>query len=322
MITPFPSAPPRSALPLALCACLLLGCDSGSGDGSLNQLGTDSGLDASGDTGAEVADGATSDTMQAADVAPDTLGDTADDTTAPSGTISIYLTGDATHAAFDDGLSGQTPVDFRIALSAYEVMTSSADPNPQLCFDHGDDAVVADLAQDNLMGQCDTASLNTATYTYGRVRVEWSSYTVQATFHYLGVPYPGSVTFFRAYSQTTYEGESYAPNTGWIAYHGVVDSEIPWTYPAFEGAAPLTMELVDGDMWMTFPYTDPLFIDSSNTDAHWARFHWEIGDAFRWQDKAALGFVDGTWDFTQSAATTESLGLYGVSGYHVTASTD
>ncbi len=299
------------------------GLVAGNVDGQNLQLTDGISTDVVADAAPDSAADAHADTNADADL--DTSADLDADTGAdidPGGTISIYLTGDETPKTFADGLSGQTPTDYVIALSAYQVMTSAADPTPQPCFDLVDQPVEADMATDTLVGTCATAEIQTALYTHGRVRVEWARYTVEGTFHALSTAFPGAITAFRAYSETTYEGTLYPANTGWIRFSGVTETVIPWTYPAVPAVGGVRVDLVDSEAWMSFPYTRPLLVDATSTEAHWARFHWEIKDAFRWADLPLAGYGAGVWDLAQIPSAIETVLMYGVSGYHVTASTD
>ena len=240
----------------------------------------------------------------------------------PSGTISVYLAGDLTAKSFDDGLAGQTPTDFVAAISRYQVLTSADDPSPVDCFHHLDEPTLADLHEDTLVGTCDTATIPTAYYTHGRTRVEWATFTVQATLHGAGLPIAGTYTFFRAYSDTTYGATSYLAGEGFVTFSGSPDVVIPWVYGPPPSVPGTTMEVIDGELWMTFPFTHPLPIDGANSDAHWARSHWAIADAFRWQDLPVLGYSDDVWDVSLVVAGSEPVMLFGISGYYVTSSVD
>ncbi len=245
---------------------------------------------------------------------------TSDASTAGGGTISIYVEGDFTPKTFSDGLAGQTPTHYVIALSEYWVQTSLNDPSPAFCFDTGTSPVEADMYEETLVGTCQTADLPTAVYTHGRVKVEWATYTVSGTLHYQGVPLPGEFTFFRAYSDTTYLGQSYLAGEGTIAYSGATQVSIPTTYDPPLSIPGLNMETVDGAFWMTFPYSQPLAVDQTNTDHHWARFSWQIYEGFRWPDTTATGHTPQIWDVGLTAPETESVLSAGVTGYHTTAS--
>lgn len=238
------------------------------------------------------------------------------------GRISIYLTGDLTERTFEDELYGQTPRDYFIALSAYYVLTSGNDISPDLCFEHGDRPVTADLYEDNLMGSCVTATIPTDIYTHGRVRVDWMRYTVDGTLHYLDYHLPGEFVFFRAYSNTTYGTEFYLAGTGYIEFRGATIIRIPTTSAYTIDLGGVQTELIDGEFWMTFPYRRTLPIDSTSPDNHWARFHWEIYEAFRWEDLDQDNFSEGEWDVTSTIYDGEQIHVPGVTGYHVTASID
>lgn len=238
------------------------------------------------------------------------------------GRIDIYVAGDSTVRTFTDGLSGQTPRDFRIALSKYYAMTSATDPAPALCFDHGIAAVVADLSGDTLVGTCATSSLPTAAYTHGRVRVEWAEYTVSGVLHHLGYPVSGDFTFFRAYSDTVHDGVPMTAGQGIIKF-SVTGTEIPVTYPPALAAAPgITVVTTNGECWMTFVYSHPLLVEQTDPASHWARFTWEIFEGFRWSELALTGYATGVWDVSTAVGGTEYVAVPGATGYYTTASTD
>ena len=262
------------------------------------------------------------------DTTEDVTGDTTEDVTGDfpadvgDGSISIYLTGDSSERAYDDDLAGQTPRGYTLALGDYFIQTSLDDSSPQLCFGADGAAILADLAADNLMGACPTAMIPSAIYTHGRVNVAWVRYTVDGSLHHLGVPYPGEFEFFRAYSDTTFEGDDYSAGEGYAEFHGITNVRVPLVFDdpvEFRGTR---VETTNGRFWMTFPYTEPLPVVQSNTDAHWARMHWHIFEAFRWEDVSALGYVDGVWDISSIAPTVEEVVVPGVSGYHITTSLD
>jgi len=122
---------------------------------------------------------------------------------------------------------------------------------------------------------------------------------------------------------TTYKGKSYKAGTGVFIVQGATTIEIPVTFPPLPDVpGVVSFETVGGAMYMTFVYSRPLFIQQGNPDAHWARFHWKVKDSFRWTDRALAGYAAGAWDVSINPLDTESVAMYGVSGYYVTASTD
>lgn len=239
---------------------------------------------------------------------------------AAAGAISIFVQGDLTDPSFKDGLSGQTPTDYQIAVSRYQVLRSAADPVPVLCFDLGGAAAISNLPGDNLVGSCPTAAVPTGVYTHGRTKVDWARYSVEGTYHAQGTALPGVFTFFRAYSDGTYEGKAYKAGEGKVAFKGAVSAEYPLVYGAPVDAAGVHFDVANGELSMTFQFTHPLPIDQKNTLAHWARFHWSIFDAFRWTDSALPGYQPNVWDV--AATGTETVAMYGFSGYFVTSSVD
>jgi len=289
-------------------------------------------MDVDDGSAADMGDDTAEDTVEdmTMDTAMDTTMDDATDTQddmmelpgGGGGRILIYLAGDQQSKTFNDGLAGQTPTNYEIALSGYQVMTASDDPNPQPCFDHGDAPVVANLAGDTLMGSCPTSMIATAQYTHGRVRVDWLRYQVSGTLHAAGQVLPGQFTFFRAYSAVTFEGQSYQPGEGYLRYAGATTFERPMTFTDTLAWPGVTTELVNGEYWMTFPYGRPLPVVQNSMDEYWARFHWEIFEAFRWQNMSATGFMDGVWDVVPPPGASEQVQMSGVSGFYITTSLD
>ena len=140
--------------------------------------------------------------------------------------------------------------------------------------------------------------------------------------HDLGQSLPGKFTFFRAYSDVTYDGKPYTAGTGTLTYSGIVTVEIPFTYGPLPDMPGVEFETVAGEFFMTFAYTNPLPIVQADTKERWARFHWEVQHSFRWTDLTTAGFQPNVWDVTPQAADAEAVLLHGVSGYHVTSSID
>lgn len=238
------------------------------------------------------------------------------------GSIAIFLAGDLTPANLNDGLSGQTPTNYAMGLSRYEILRSASDPSPTPCFDHGDEPRVAELAGDTLMGSCPTQGVPTAVYTHGRVKLDWVRYTVTGTLHAVGRTLPAQFTFFRAYSDTTYEGVPYRANHGWVRFQGITQVELPQTFPDAPDPPGFHSQKVGGEFLLTFPYLRPLPVVEDDPGEHWARFHWHIHEAFRWEDQAHDGFVDGTWDVSPPPGQPEPVRVFGATGYHITTSLD
>ena len=342
---------------LILCG-LLVGCsdtDDSDGSGDATVVLPDSGRDITVDFGtgpdgtADVTNDATNDATQdlgtdppSPDVDPDTPADLPEDrlpdlpedtgtdtvdTGEPDegrpGYIAIFLAGDASERTFTDSASGQTPQDFEIALSAYYVQTSRYDGSPDLCFDLGDSPTIADMDEDNLIGSCLISSIPTGVYTHGRVKVDWLKYTVDGTLHTGDGSDSGEYELFRAMSNTEYNGTYYAANSGYIAFDGLVDFSLPLTFPPLSaGGMGLDIRLESGKLWMTFPYSGALPIDTTNLDHHWARFHWELFESFRWIDTHLEGHSVGVWDTRYSIDQSEQVVGSGFNGYHITSSLD
>lgn len=237
------------------------------------------------------------------------------------GVIQIFVKGDHTKTTYNDGLAGQTPKDYKIAISRYHIMTS-ATAKPVLCFDHGTNPKITDMSKDTLVGSCDTKSVPDGNYTHGRTKVDWAKFTVDGVYHYLGIKYPGKFTFFRAYSDTVYNKVPYKANTGSVTFSGLTTVSLPIIYGPLPSVPGVSFETKSGEFFMTFRYKKVLPIVQTNTKTHWARFHWKVLESFRWKELSTLGFKSDVWDVTPIAVTSEEVKLHGVSGYHVTSSVD
>lgn len=246
----------------------------------------------------------------------------ATDGAAGVGTITIFVKGDLSKVGFSDGLAGQTPRDYTIALSRYHVLRSADDPAPVLCFDHGPKPALTNIAKDNEVGSCRTSSIPTGPYTHGRTKVDWARYTVDGVYHYLGQKLTGSFTFFRAFSDVVHEGKPFKAGQGTITFSGATKVEIPVTYGPLPPMPGVSFKLQGGELSMTFRYTKPLLIEQQDTHAHWARFNWKIADSFRWADAQGYGYAKGVWDVALLPSSSEQVLLHGVSGYYVTSSKD
>jgi hypothetical protein len=71
-----------------------------------------------------------------------------------------------------------------------------------------------------------------------------------------------------------------------------------------------------------FAYSHPLPVDQTSTDAHWARFTWEIFEGFRWSEFALYGYAVGIWDVSTAVGGTEFVLVPGATGYYTTSSVD
>lgn len=240
----------------------------------------------------------------------------------PTGYINIFVKGDLTKPALSDGLSGQTPQDYYISISRYHILRSASDPSPTLCFDHGNNASLANMHKDTKVGYCATKSIKTGLYTHGRTKVDWARYTVKGVYHYLGQKLAGKFTFFRAYSDSIQGDKVYKAGHGFITFSGVTTVSIPVVYGPLPSIPGVAFETKGGVFTMTFPYSKPLPIKQNNTQTHWARFHWKIGDSFRWADTKLPNYQAGVWDVSPLVMNTEAVKMYGVSGFHVTSSVD
>jgi len=185
--------------------------------------------------------------------------------------------------------------------------------------------VVTNMAKDTLAGTCVTAQIPSAVYTHGRVKVDWSRLSVKGNLHYGGKAFPGTYTFFRAWSDTTVDGKTFKAGQGSVHFKdntGFVDQVIPYVFPALPQMPGVTHITLGGEFLMTFVWSKPLPIAQGNTAAHWARFHWLVYEGFRWTELPLSGYQKGKWDASPVFGATEPVLSAGVTGYKVTSSLD
>lgn len=240
-----------------------------------------------------------------------------------NGSISLYLAGDLSAKSFNDHYVGQTPKAFEVAISQYDIQTSRQAATGVNCFEL-DEPVVADLLQDNLLGSCDTESLPTGEYTHGRVKVEWVRFTVDGTLHTAALATPGEVTFFKAYSETDYDGESYDAGEGWVEFTGLTTQRFPAEFDhSLPSGGGLRAEVIDDEYWLTFPFSSRLPVLQHNNDDHWARLSMEVYESFRWDSRRTFGYDRDAWDVNiYNPSRSEEIMVRGISGYYVTTSMD
>lgn len=260
-----------------------------------------------------------------ADPADEAAGDVdedADGICPDCGAIRIYVAGDDSEKTFTDGLAGQTPFDYFIGVSSFEVLRRADDPAPVPCFDYGADTFSIDLQTDNLVGRCATSSFPLDTYTHGRVKVDWISYRVAGDVHTAAATLSTTFRIFKAFSACDYEEQHYAAGEGWVGYDiGGIAGRIPYVFPEPPALAGVSL-VTDGDAtWMVFPFTHPFVIGADDTAEHWSRMFWEIYESFRWTDVRLDGYAAGRWDVAP-AGTTETPEMFGVSGFHIESSAD
>jgi hypothetical protein len=236
------------------------------------------------------------------------------------GTIGIYVKGELSRPGVADGLAGQTPAAYEVALSRYQILRSATDPSPALCFDHGKNPVVAAMdGGDTLVGTCRTRSVPTGLYTHGRTKVDWARYSIDGVYHLGGQAWSGKFTFFRAFSDVTVASRSFRAGEGTVRF-STLGVEIPVVYPPLTSVPGLRFETLAGELSMTFAYSNPLPILESDQHQHWARFHWMVQDGFRWVDASLPGYQPAVWDVSPLSA--ETVMLYGVWSYFTTSSVD
>ena len=235
---------------------------------------------------------------------------------AGDGTLSIWIRGDLTPQSFSDGLAGQTPKPYTMGLGRFDLMTSSGDPAPVIVFDHGAKPVEVDLLGTTLGGSAKMSALKAGTYTWGRVLLTSSTFTVATTVH-VGVPVGGTIKVQTALSDTTLEGKPWTQGqTSFTFAAGSFQQTLPATLPPLPTTGGGSIVQTGGKTWLVFPFPSPLSVGPSAKD-HKATIVYKVFESFRWQDETKTGYTAKVFDADGLALSFEPVKNFGASGYAV-----
>jgi hypothetical protein len=274
-------------------------------------------LDAStADTSTDGRDGSASPDVVAA--GPDATPSTPDAGAADSGTgnVEVYVVGDLTPKSFPDaGVSGQTPNPNVMGLARFDLMLSSTDPTPAKVLDLGAQWIPVDMLGRTLAGVASSDAIPPATYTWGRVLLTMSRFTVDAQIHQGAYSVPGKLTVTTALSDTTIDG------TAWPKGKAVYDVTAAGNHSSASGTLPplpstaggMTVE-ENGHTWLVFPVSPPFVIAQGDKTLHKVDIVYDVYQSFRWQELPTPGFTLGAFDI-DAAGTFEPVVNFGATGY-------
>lgn len=232
------------------------------------------------------------------------------------GTLSIWIRGDLTPASFGDGLAGQTPKPYTMGLGRFDLMTSSADPNPVTVFDHGAKPVEVDLLGLTLGGSAKLSALKGGSYGWGRVLLTSSTFTVATTVH-VGIPVGGTIKVQTALSDTTLEGKAWTQGqTTFTFAAGSFQQTLPAALPPLPTTGGGSVVQTGGKTWLVFPFPSPLSIGPSAKD-HKATIVYKVFESFRWQDETKAGYAAKVFDVDGLALSFEPVKNFGATGYAI-----
>lgn len=235
---------------------------------------------------------------------------------AESGTLSIWIRGDLTPTSFSDGLAGQTPKPYTMGLGRFDLMTSSADPSPVTVFDHGTKPVEVDLLGLTLGGSAKLSALKPGSYSWGRVLLTSSTFTVATTVH-VGVPVGGTIKVQTALSDTTLEGKPWTQGqTTFTFAAGSFQQTLPATLPPLPTTGGGSIVQTGGRTWLVFPFPTPLSVGPSAKD-HKATIVYKVFESFRWQDEVKAGYTAKVFDVDGLALSFEPVKSFGATGYAI-----
>lgn len=305
-------------LTLGVVACGRLdGVDHSAGaDGGA--ASSDGGLAAGGDGGALTGDGGV------------VTGDGG--SVAAAGDLEIYVAGDLTPKTLTDGLAGQTPHEYKMALATFQLLRSATDSAPVTVFTYaGNNDVEADILGRTLVGRASMASLPVQTYTHARSRLTRTRVTVDATVHTSGVAIPGTLTIVGVYSCNGCSYRYTDPESGSVLSPGQAAftfrsmgsrvtqvGELP-PLPATAGGQ--VVQDTEGT-WLVFPLPFPFVPPTPQhltnpADVCRATITYDVASSFRWRDETRTGYTTSTFDVEPGTFHYEPVVNFGATGYRV-----
>ena len=250
----------------------------------------------------------------------DSTGGDSDERTGAQYSLSIYVKGDTTAHTFTDGYSGQTPKNYFMGVTRFDLMLSAQDMNPVPVFDTGDVFTEMDMLSTTLAGTARLIDIPPATYTHGRVRLASLRADVDATVHLAGggYSYATTGTVNAALADVTIDG---TPRTkGWALFSASVPFvgpvSIETTLPPLPDNQGATVVDDGTATWLVFEFLTPLVVDYHVTAAKKATIIFDVYESFRWEELTTAGYTTGVFDVSQDGSF-EPVHNFGANSYSI-----
>lgn len=227
-------------------------------------------------------------------------------------TLYIYVEADLTEKTFTDGLSGQTPKNYTMALARFDVMTSASDTSPVTIFDHGNAPRDVDMLGRTLAGTARMSSLPAGTYSHGRVKLVSASFDVDATVHAMGNHMPGTISVFAALSDHNDGTKDWTQGQAEYTF-SLYPTPMAAVIPALPSTVGGQVVQEDGETWLVFEFDQPMTLSPDITQDINATMVFEVFESFRWEDQDLTDYTDGVLDTT--AVSSEPVLNFGATGY-------
>lgn len=234
----------------------------------------------------------------------------------PEFALDIYVEGDSSATTIDDGYAGQTPTNYTMGVSRFDLMLSDSDPNPVTVFDHGDQYVEVDMTASTLVGTGDLTQIPPNLYSHGRALLTMTRFDVNTTVHVNPVAVPGTVTVTAALSDTTIDGQG--RSQGWVQYTFNIAGGVTTvgTLPQLPSTAGGTIVQEGGNTWLVFPLDTPMLIIPAPGTDHSATIIYQIFESFRWEDQNGNGYTADVFDAAADGAH-EPVMNFGATDYEI-----
>jgi hypothetical protein len=217
--------------------------------------------------------------------------------------VSIMVRGTTAPFAHADRLSGATPTKQIVALRSLYLLRSPTDANPVKVFDHGADAVEADLitGAPTEVATVVAKTLPAGVFTVAKAGVAYVRYSVRARMHSV-VALDGHYDNVQSLSDgAVIDGVvrdkghfRYAFVSNGVTYGTLEGEDAP--VPAVVSSGGLTLDTSGAQSFYVFPVQ--LAIDPNVAMDHEVLLELNVRESFRWQDQTAVGYAPGVFDTT------------------------
>jgi hypothetical protein len=235
--------------------------------------------------------------------------------------INIFIAGELTPIQFHDNLSGQTPKNYFVGIQKYEILRTRSDPSPVTVFDFGDKFQRVSMLERQFVGFGHVANMPNGTYDYGRTTIVFMEFDVNSTAHAYNMSIPGDLHVYYAIGNHT-DSNGKEHKIGDVSgYFNAVGQKIP-----YNAHHPVNFSLSDPDTGVDTSTGKTLFlfklerpiIKEAMTDHLDTTLHFNIFEAFRWQDIDKTNYKPNIFDISSVITENEPVLRYGANHYRVT----
>jgi hypothetical protein len=204
------------------------------------------------------------------------------------------------------GGAEETPTDQRLGLLGLSLMTSKTDPSPVVVFDNTTPVDTPyNAGSSTVIGSAPASSLKAGTYSWVRVPVAYTKFTVAGTYHLGATPVPGQFTDTISLSPGTML-EGAVRDRGWwsssFAYDGMTEGEVSAENAQIAqpgDTSDINLDLSQPIAAYVFPVQ--IVIPDSITEDMEILFTVNTWEDFHWTDESEPGYATDVFDVSDGA---------------------